>query len=266
MSIILNNSVDLQSTRRIIGASDPITPDEVANKSYVDAQIAALAEGLAWKDDARVATSANINLAAPGASIDGVTLAIDDRVLLIGQTLDEQNGIYIFNGAASPLTRSPDADTGESLEAAILAVAEGTSAGVVYRQTQANITIDVDPIAFTVFPTGVPVATETISGTVKLATQAEVDAGVVADEAVTPATLNAWSGRKLKHTQLVGDGVNTSYTVTHNLGTEDLGVFVRKVSNGILYIPDATTSGSNAVIVTFAVAPTLNEFAITILA
>lgn len=53
----------------------------------------------------------NINLAAPGAVINGVTMAAGMRFLAVDQTLPAENGIYIWNGAAVPATRSTDADT-----------------------------------------------------------------------------------------------------------------------------------------------------------
>lgn len=58
--------------------------------------------------NSRVATSTNTTLSAPGATIDGVTMANGERVLLYGQTTGSQNGIWIFNGSGSPMTRSTD--------------------------------------------------------------------------------------------------------------------------------------------------------------
>ena len=47
----------------------------------------------------------NVNLSAPGATIDGYSFLTNDEVLLTGQTTSSQNGIWIWNGAASALTR-----------------------------------------------------------------------------------------------------------------------------------------------------------------
>lgn len=74
--------------------------------------------------DVRVASRVNINLAAPGASIDGVALNNGDRVLIQAQTTPAENGIYVFNGAASAMTRATDAD----------ASAEVTSGMAVYSR------------------------------------------------------------------------------------------------------------------------------------
>jgi phage-related tail fiber protein len=58
--------------------------------------------------DVRVATTANVSLTSAPASIDGVTLAASDRVLVKDQTLPAANGIYVFAAAASPMTRAAD--------------------------------------------------------------------------------------------------------------------------------------------------------------
>jgi len=58
------------------------------------------------KADVKVATTANINLSSPGATIDGYTLQTNDRVLVWKQTNAAKNGIYIYNGGV--LTRDTD--------------------------------------------------------------------------------------------------------------------------------------------------------------
>lgn len=64
-----------------------------------------------YKDSVRVATRSNINLSANVFTIDGISLADKDRVLLTGQTTSSQNGIYTWSFATSRLTRSTDADS-----------------------------------------------------------------------------------------------------------------------------------------------------------
>ena len=69
-------------------------------------QLTALLEGNAWKDDVRVAAPANVNLAAPGASIDGVAMNVGERFLAPNQTDPTQGGWYVWNGAAVAATRA----------------------------------------------------------------------------------------------------------------------------------------------------------------
>ncbi len=64
-----------------------------------------------YKDSVRVATRSNINVSANVFSVDGITLSDKDRVLLIGQSNQSQNGIYAWSSATNKLTRSEDADS-----------------------------------------------------------------------------------------------------------------------------------------------------------
>jgi hypothetical protein len=64
-----------------------------------------------YKDSVRVALRSNLNLEANIFSIDGITLADKDRVLLTGQTTQSQNGIYSWSVSTSKLTRADDANS-----------------------------------------------------------------------------------------------------------------------------------------------------------
>lgn len=57
---------------------------------------------------ARVATTGNVTLTAPGATIDGITMVAGNRVLVWQQTTASQNGVYTWNGAAVTMTRVAD--------------------------------------------------------------------------------------------------------------------------------------------------------------
>ena len=76
---------------------------------------------------ARVAATANVVLATPGAIHDGTTLAISDRLLLTFQTTQADNGIWIYNGASTPLTRGADADTWDEFTGCTVSINEGTA-------------------------------------------------------------------------------------------------------------------------------------------
>ena len=63
------------------------------------------------KAEVSVATTTNINLLATGPfTIDGYTLAPNDRVLVWRQLDAADNGIYFYNGATATLRRATDAD------------------------------------------------------------------------------------------------------------------------------------------------------------
>lgn len=82
------------------------------------------------KEAVRVASTGNLTVASPGSAIDGVTLTNGDRVLLKDQSSGSENGLYDFNGSASPLTRSADADTSAEVKPGTqVFVSEGTVNG-----------------------------------------------------------------------------------------------------------------------------------------
>ena len=115
--------------------------DSLVNKSYVDA----VANGLDVKASVKVATTANLaatynngngtlTASSNGAiAVDGVTLSVNDRVLVKDQTTQTQNGFYKVTatgsgGAAFVLTRTPDADAASELTGgAFTFVEEGTA-------------------------------------------------------------------------------------------------------------------------------------------
>lgn len=253
---------DFQSVSKVVNLPSPVNAGDAAPKSYVDS----LVEGLAWKDSVRVATQANINLSSPGSTVDGVTMASQDRVLVRAQTAAAENGIYVWNGAATPMTRSLDASTFAELEQAVVTVEEGTSAGTAYRQSQVNGTLETSDVLWTSFGTVAPAASETTSGIAEIATQGEVDAGTDDARIVTPAKLANWSGRLRKVGSNIGDGSATSYTVTHNLNTRD--VIVRVFPNSGQYDDvevDVQRTSVNAVALVFATAPATNAYRVVVM-
>ena len=254
--------LDLQSTSKVVNVPAPTSAGDAVPKSYVDSAV----EGLAWKDSARVGTQSSINLSSPGATVDGITMASQDRVLVRNQSTQTQNGIYVWNGASTALTRSLDASTFAELEQAVITVEEGSDAGTTWRQTQINGTIDSSNVLFTSFGASSPVASETTAGIAELATQAETDAGTDDSRIITPLKLANWSGRLRKVSENIGDGSATSYVVTHNLSTRD--VIIRVFPNSGEYddveVDVQRTSTTTATLV-FATAPASNAYRVVVI-
>jgi hypothetical protein len=240
---------------KITGLPAATASGEPVTLEQLNAQI----EGLSWKDAARVSTQANINLASPGGTIDGITMVSGDRVLVRVQSTGSQNGLYVWNGAASPMTRTLDGSTFVELEAAVVGVEEGTDAGSLFRQTQVNGTIDSSTVTWTSLGTSAPAATETTAGILEIATQAETDTGTDDQRALTPLKgRNAsWAARRFSAT--FGDGSATQYDITHNLNSTDVQVSVHVVSTGAQIICDITRTGVNVVRLNFAAAPASNS-------
>ena len=102
------------------------------------------------KESVRVATTANITIATAlnnGDTLDGITLATDDRVLVKDQTAPAENGIYVV--AASP-ARAYDQSTDDPAFGFLVFVRQGTAnAQTLWRNTNtAAPTIGSTSIAF----------------------------------------------------------------------------------------------------------------------
>ena len=109
----------------ITGLGAPSSGSDAANKTYVDD----LVTGLKTRIITRVATTANINLSNAlenGDTLDGITLATGNKVLVKDQTDATENGIYnvVASGAA---TRDTDYDTVAELAGQLVIVQEGSS-------------------------------------------------------------------------------------------------------------------------------------------
>jgi len=143
------NAVTLNS-QKITNLADPSNSQDAATKAYVDST----SQGLDPKQSVRVATQADVTISAPGSSIDGVSLSSGDRVLVKTQTTSAQNGIYVFNGASSAMTRALDANTEAKLNGgAFFFVEDGTDAanGYVLQKPTGSYTLGSTALSFAQF-------------------------------------------------------------------------------------------------------------------
>lgn len=213
-----------------------------------------------------MASQANVNLSSPGASIDGITLSVGDRVLIKAQTVGSENGIYIWNGAAVAMTRSLDASTSAELEQAVISVEEGTSAGTSWRQSVVNFVIDSDDVTWLQFGAAVGAASETSSGVAEIATQAETDAGTDDQRIITPLKLNAWANKTRRAQAAIGDGSSTQFDVNHNFATRDVVVQVYQASGNYEQVTcDVSLPTANTARLNFAAAPASNAYRVVVM-
>jgi hypothetical protein len=137
--------------QKITGLADGTAATDAVTKQQLDASTA----GLDVKASVRVASTANVTVAAPGSTpADGVALSNGDRILLKNQTTGSENGIYVFNGAAVPLTRATDADTSAEVTPGLFTfVEEGTTLADTgwVLSTNAPIVLGTTALAFTQF-------------------------------------------------------------------------------------------------------------------
>jgi hypothetical protein len=122
----------------------------LATKEYVDA----VKTGLDFKDSVRVASTANVDESSAPAAIDGVTLSSGDRVLLKNQSTGSENGIYVFNGSGSAMTRATDADADAEVTSGLYVFVEAgtvnSDTGFVLT-TDGSITVGSTALTFTQF-------------------------------------------------------------------------------------------------------------------
>lgn len=100
-----------------------------------------------YKQPCRVVAVANVSVSSAPSSIDGITLASGDRILLTAQSTGSQRGIWVFNGAGSAMTRPADFASGSTTQAffgVTVFITEGTDwTGTLFQIiTTAAITID----------------------------------------------------------------------------------------------------------------------------
>jgi hypothetical protein len=138
-------------TNKITGLGTPTADADAATKAYVDAATA----GLNVHAAVQAATTANITLASAlenGDTLDGVTLATGNRVLVKNQTDKTENGIYVVKASGAP-DRADDYNTAGEVDAGdFIFVEAGTANGKTgYVQTNVITTVGSDNIEFTQF-------------------------------------------------------------------------------------------------------------------
>jgi hypothetical protein len=139
-------------TNKITGLGTPTDATDATTKSYVDSAV----QGIDWKASVRAATTTNVTLASDlenGDTLDGVTLATGNRILVKNQSTGSENGIYVVAESGAP-TRSTDADTDAELTSNFAVfVEEGTAnadQGYVLTNDGA-ITVGTTALVFTQF-------------------------------------------------------------------------------------------------------------------
>jgi hypothetical protein len=226
--------------------STAVAGTDAVNKAYVDAAT----QGLSWKNAVVAASIANVTVSAPGATIDGVTLTAGDRVLLKNQTTASENGVYIFTGAATAMTRALDMDAAAEFDGSAVFVQQGTvNEGTGWTETLTVTTVGTSPVAFSQFSggqafiwgTGISNTGNTIylnlgAGIKELPTD-EIGIDVVSNLALQLTGTGTATGDQLTFVLDTGSGLEQSAT--------GLKISAAGVTNAMLLHPQFTLNGDS---------------------
>lgn len=234
--------------KKATNVGDPASATDAANKGYVDTTVNNARAGISVKDPVRVVASGNVNLASPGASIDGVTMAQDDRFLAPDQSTGSESGIYQYKGASSAAVRAYDAQPGDVVDGTVVAVAEGAAAGEQWIQTAAAGGNQ----HWTVFAMGGQSYTAgtglNLSGTQFSLPTVPVTSGGTGATTAEGARDNLFAAGSYAQTVPAGSfAVGVPVTVTHSLNSKYIGVFTTVDSTGDRVELNWKASGVNAV-------------------
>lgn len=209
------------NSQNITNVLDPVNPQDAATKNYVDAN----SQGLDVKASVRVATTASlpaytrtsnvITATSNGAlsAIDGVTLVLNDRLLLKNGAAGADNGLYYVSQVGDgthpyTLTRTTDADTSAKVTAGLFTfVEEGTTNGDTgwVLTTNNPITLNTTSLTFTQFSgagtytggngitiTGTSIAANLAARLTFTSSQIDLASGIVTPGTYTSVTVDTY--------------------------------------------------------------------------
>lgn len=244
----MSGAIDMGSNA-ITNLASPTNPGDAATRGYVDGAI----QGLKAKGSARVATAAvlantptysngssgvgaTLTAGSNGAlTVDGVALAVNDRVLVKNQASSFQNGLYVVTDAGSAgtpyiLTRALDNDIAVEFSGAYTFTIEGTAnAQRGWIQTATVATVGTDAVTWQLFNF--------------------LTSGLTSLNGLTGSTQTFATGSS-------GTDFNIdSTTSTHTFNIPDAGASAR----GLVTTGTQTLAGSKTLSSALAITPTSNQ-------
>lgn len=262
---------------KLTNLGTPTAVGDASTKGYVDNAIA----GLSWKETCRAATVANMNLATTGlTAFDGVTPAANDRILVMNQTTQSENGLYL--AAVGAWTRTTDGDAVGELEGAAVFVTEGTANGdksftcttngPIIPGTTANVWAQFGGGSAVIGGTGLTVSGSTVNfiaanGSLTVAADdvqvAYAGTGTTFGSAVTAARSDHNHDTTYPKLAVVDCAAALTTTLTHNFNTRDVEVDVYRTTTPWDSVDvDVERDTLNSVLVRFGTAPAAAAFRI----
>jgi len=275
-------TADLAIGFKLTSVTAGTAPGDAVNRSQLDA----VSAGLDVKTSVRLASTASVTVtyAATGGTsargqitnvtntLDGVNLAVNDRILLKDQAAGAQNGIWavtsVGTGANGVWDRATDFD-------ADVEVTGGAFTFVTEGNTNDN--------SGWVLTTNDPIIIGGASGTALVWAQFSGAGQITAGAGLTKTgnTLDVIGGTGItvaadlvsidtavvvrKFAASVGDGAALFYVVTHSLGTQDVTVAVYDNTTPFADLEcDIEHTSTTTVTVRFAVAPTASQYRVVV--
>jgi hypothetical protein len=228
----------------------------------VETAVQSAAAGIDSKASVRLVSTSNIATLSGLLTVDSVTTVAGDRVLLTAQSTASQNGVYVV--AAGAWTRALDADeNSEITPGAFWFVEEGTANQKTQWRCNNTGSIVVGSTSINIVQFGAFLNYTAGAGLLLTGSDFSIGAG-------TGITVNADSVAVdtsvvvRKYVTNIGDGALTSFTVTHGLNNQDVMTQVREVSTNTIVECEIQNNGVNTVVVSFASAPTTNQFRVVV--
>jgi alpha-D-ribose 1-methylphosphonate 5-triphosphate synthase subunit PhnG len=226
MATKIGSNLDLQNASKIVNVPTPTSGGDAVNKTYVDGLIST-----SLKPPTGLDASTNPNYPASTAG-DTYLITVAGKV-----------------GGSS----------GQVVNVGDLVVCQTTSAG----GDEASVGSD-----FFILESNRDQATETVKGVARLATQSEVNTGTDAETIVTPVTLQTKLTNTINnntYTTAIGNGTDTTFSITHSLNSSAVHVIVRETTlPGQFIITDISIVDANNVSVSFVNPPTTNQYTVVI--
>jgi predicted acyltransferase (DUF342 family) len=298
-STVFEQNINM-GNKRITNVADPVNATDVANKAYVDS----VSQGLDVKDSVRVATTGNITLSglqtidgvavvagdrvlvknqtdaktngiyevksgawsrtvdadvssklSPGmftfveegsTNADSGWVLSTDGAITLGTTLIN---FVQFSGAGSIIAGNGLTKTGNTLQVV------GTANRIVANS--ANIDIASNYAGQTSITTLGNITTGTWNGST-----IAINKGGTGSTTASGARANL--GATGKYAQTIGDGTATTFTITHNLSSDDVVISVKEIATGNHVMVDTQVVDASTVKVFFGSAPTANTYRVTV--
>lgn len=251
--------VSIITATDLTGSADTNIPSTAAIKAYVDGKIGGLGnlEG-GWDASIGVFPTGSSPVSGTkkgdywyvsfGGTVGGVTFNVGDVIIA---RVDNASVTVASDWIQLEVNR----DQATTSTLGLVTLATGTE---VNTGTDANKAITPSTLSGRT-------ATETRSGLAAIATQTQVNTGTDDATIVTPLKLKTLlDNRTGGYAANVGDGVATSFALTHGLGTRDVVVAIYDNSTYEEVITDVVLTSTSVVTVTFAVAPASNAYRVVI--